>query len=103
MNLKACGMPSKLKKTVREEDFYEGAVYDHNEDPRFAPKLKPTIVPGGVILEETTFRIKSINTNETSSLDPREIEPGQKVRRPIRKREKVLTNKKKCGKMEERG
>lgn len=103
MNLKACGMPSKLKETVREEDFYEGAVYDHNEDPRFAPKLKPTIVPGGVILEETTFRIKSINTNETSSLDPREFEPGQKVRKPLRKREKVLTNKKKCGKMEERG
>lgn len=61
-NLKCCGMPQRLKNSVTEEDFYEGAIYDSNENPSFAPKLMPKVVPGGVILEETTFQIKKTTT-----------------------------------------
>lgn len=87
MNLKACGMPKKLKETVREEDFFEGAVYDHSVTPRFAPKLKPKIVPGGVILAETTFKIKS------AKVEPPTVKlPGilfdEKVRKPLTKKAK---------------
>ncbi len=62
LNIKCCGMPRKMKDTIKEEDFYEGAVYDFNKNPNFAPKLMPTVVPGGVILRETTFQIKKAKT-----------------------------------------
>lgn len=58
MNLKCCGMPNDLKNTIREQDFYEGAIYDSSLNPEFAPKLMPKVVSGGVILKETTFQIK---------------------------------------------
>lgn len=61
-NLKCCGMPKSLKDSINEEDFYEGAVYDSAENQDFAPKLMPKVVPGGVILEETTFQIKKSTT-----------------------------------------
>lgn len=65
MNLKCAGMPQKLKDTVKEEDFVEGAVFDHSKESRFAPKLTPQVVPGGVILKETTFQIKGAPTPDT--------------------------------------
>lgn len=58
MNLKCCGMPRKMKDSINENEFYEGAVYDHNVNEKFVPKLVPKVVPGGVILRETTFKIK---------------------------------------------
>ena len=58
MNLKCAGMPARLKETVGESDFYAGAIFDSAADNRFAPKLVPKVVPGGVILKETTFTIK---------------------------------------------
>lgn len=64
MNLKCCGMPKNMKNSIREEDFYEGAVYDAAENPRFTPKLMPQVVPGGVILKETTFKIKKASTQD---------------------------------------
>lgn len=73
MNLKCCGMPKDLKDTIKEEQFYEGAVYDAQENPDFSPKLVHTIVPGGVILKETTFKIKKAHTAEPfviEGLDP---------------------------------
>lgn len=63
MNLKCCGMPDKMKATVREEDFYEGAEFDSTKENRFAPKLMPMVVSGGVILKETTFKIKKASCN----------------------------------------
>lgn len=96
INLKACGMPKHLKDTVQEEDFFEGAVFDHTVNERFAPKLTPKIVPGGVILEETTFRIKTLKNKEEFAVNPGEVIPGKKVRKP-------LTKRKKCAKMGERG
>lgn len=71
MNIKCCGMPKEMKKTITEDEFYEGAIYDNSENDKYAPKLMPQIVPGGVILKETTFQIKkpkalrSININYT--------------------------------------
>lgn len=62
MNLKCCGMPEKLKATVTEQDFYEGAIFDATQNPNFAPKLMPQVVSGGVILKETTFQIKKAKT-----------------------------------------
>lgn len=50
MNIKAAGMPKKAKELVTEENFTVGA--------EFGGKLVPRIVPGGVILRETTFSIK---------------------------------------------
>lgn len=57
MDLKCAGMPKRMKDTVREEDFYLGAVFDIGPDSRFAPKLTPKVVPGGVVLRETAFKI----------------------------------------------
>lgn len=71
MNIKCCGMPKEMKKTITEDEFYEGAIYDNSENDKYAPKLMPQIVPGGVILKETTFQIKkpkalrTININYT--------------------------------------
>lgn len=50
MDIKAAGMPKAAKAFVTEENFHEGA--------EFTGKLVPRIVPGGVILRETTFTIK---------------------------------------------
>lgn len=50
INIKCAGMPKNVKKTITESEFKEGAVFDG--------KLLPKIVPGGVILKETTFKIK---------------------------------------------
>lgn len=63
VNLKCCGMPDKMKNTVSEEDFVSGAVFSPdmlNEDGthKYAPKLTPKVVPGGVILQEVSFEIK---------------------------------------------
>lgn len=69
MNLKCCGMPEKMKASVTEQEFYEGAIYDHSQNPKFTPKLMPQIVPGGVILKETTFQIKKAHTNEEIKFD----------------------------------
>lgn len=62
MNLKCCGMPEKMKASVSEEDFYEGAVFDSAKNSKFVPKLVPRVVPGGVILKETTFQIAKSKT-----------------------------------------
>lgn len=64
MNLKCCGMPDDLKSTIAEDDFYEGAIYDSTVNSNYAPKLMPQVVPGGVILKETTFQIKPSKTRE---------------------------------------
>ena len=88
LNIKACGMPNKLKNSLREEDFYEGAEYDHAKNERFSPKLVPKVVPGGVILTETTFSIKVITTTQGSEISPASINPGEKVRKPLTKRKK---------------
>lgn len=58
INLKCCGMPRKMQETVTEEDFFIGAVFDASVSEKFSPKLMPRVVPGGVILRETTFKIK---------------------------------------------
>lgn len=50
INIKCAGMPDDIKKNLRAEEFYEGAIFDG--------KLLPKVVPGGVILEDTTFQIK---------------------------------------------
>lgn len=55
MNIKCAGMPDNIKRTLLETDFYEGATFNG--------KLMPTIVPGGVILKETTFQIKKSTAN----------------------------------------
>ncbi|AXF52067.1 MAG: DNA polymerase [Podoviridae sp. ctbd591] len=49
-NIKCAGMPKKIQKRVDEIDFCEGSVFNG--------KLLPEVVPGGVILKETTFEIK---------------------------------------------
>lgn len=65
INLKCCGMPSQMKESVGEDDFYEGAVYDPTDkNHNFAPKLMPEVVTGGVILKETTFKINKSKTVE---------------------------------------
>lgn len=58
-NLKCCGMPEAMKEGITEENFYPGAVYDASIDKRLKPKLMPKTVPGGVVLKETTFKIKA--------------------------------------------
>lgn len=55
LDIKCAGMPDNIKRTLLEEDFYEGNTFNG--------KLMPTIVPGGVILKETTFQIKKSNLN----------------------------------------
>lgn len=50
INIKCAGMPDEIKNKLNPEDFYEGATFDG--------KLLPKVVPGGVILEDTTFQIK---------------------------------------------
>lgn len=62
INLKCCGMPRKMKDSIEEKDFVEGAVFDSAVNPKYAPKLMPQVVPGGVILKETTFQIKKAKT-----------------------------------------
>ena len=73
VNLKCCGMPDSLKKVVTEEDFVEGADFKpeyvarknaeiSKEENWGKPKLMPQIVPGGVILKETTFQIKKASS-----------------------------------------
>lgn len=57
-NLKCAGMPDAMKATVEESDFYGGAEFPIGPDSKFAPKLSPKIVPGGVILREMPFQIK---------------------------------------------
>lgn len=64
MNLKCCGMPDKMKESVSEADFYEGAIFDSTQNSKFVPKLMPVVVSGGVILKETTFQIKKTRTAE---------------------------------------
>lgn len=59
MNLKAAGMPNKAKEKVTEDNFVIGAEFDG--------KLVPKIVPGGVILQDTTFTIKKAKA--TNSLE----------------------------------
>lgn len=65
MNLKAAGMPDKMKATVTEDMFVEGMIFDHSVNEQIAPKLSPKVVPGGVILVETTFQIKKAILSET--------------------------------------
>lgn len=50
INFKAAGMPQRIKDRLKEDEFYEGASFEG--------KLVPRVVPGGVILRETTFQIK---------------------------------------------
>lgn len=58
LDIKCAGMPRQMKKTVEEKDFYYGAVFQVGEGSKFAPKLAPRTVPGGVILREMGFKIK---------------------------------------------
>lgn len=55
-HVKCAGMPRKVKDCVTEENFVEGQVFDG--------KLLPKIVPGGVILRETTFEIKKLKVKK---------------------------------------
>lgn len=55
--IKCAGMPDAMKATVREEDFYNGAEFKIGPGSRFAPKLSPKTVSGGVILREMPFKI----------------------------------------------
>ena len=57
LEIKCAGMPAAMKRTVREVDFYNGAEFPIGEGSRFAPKLSPKVVPGGVILFEMPFKI----------------------------------------------
>lgn len=63
INIKCCGMPDKMKSSISEEDFVDGAIFDPTDEKHnYAPKLVPRVVPGGVILRETTFQIKKPKT-----------------------------------------
>lgn len=69
MTIKCAGMPKKVKGTIKEEEFHEEAI--------FGGKLVPHVVPGGVILKETTFEIKKM------------VKPGQSgAEKPIRRKRK---------------
>lgn len=57
LNVKCAGMPAAMQRTVEEKDFFHGAQFDIGPDSRFAPKLSPKTVPGGVILREMPFKI----------------------------------------------
>lgn len=50
LNIKCAGMPDRIKVTLKEEEFVEGAEFGGN--------LKAKTVPGGVILAEVTYKIK---------------------------------------------
>ena len=50
-DVKCAGMPNNIKEKVTFENFKEGATFEG--------KLMPRIIPGGTILRETTFKIKS--------------------------------------------
>lgn len=56
-DIKCAGMPYAMKQTVDESDFYLGAKFPIGPDSKFAPKLSPKVVPGGVILREMPFKI----------------------------------------------
>lgn len=58
LELKCAGMPQRMKDTVDEKDFYLGAEYGIEPGSKFAPKLLPKVVPGGVILREVPFKIR---------------------------------------------
>lgn len=49
-DIKCAGMPKKVKSAVTEENFHV--------DSEFTGKLMPKVIPGGVVLTETTFKIK---------------------------------------------
>lgn len=49
-DIKCAGMPANVKASVKPEEFKTGSEW--------SGKLMPKIVPGGVILKETTFKIK---------------------------------------------
>lgn len=57
LHIKCAGMPKAMKATVQEMDFYAGAVFEIGEGSRFSPKLVNKTVSGGVILQETSFKI----------------------------------------------
>lgn len=69
INLKCCGMPDKMKKSITEGMFFEGAIFEHKEGNNIAPKLVPLVVPGGVVLKETTFQIKKTKTTPELEVD----------------------------------
>ena len=50
LKVTVAGLPSKLHNQVSFDNFKHGTVYNG--------KLKPKTVYGGVILEETTFKLK---------------------------------------------
>lgn len=50
LDVKCAGMPKQVKKSVTEDNFIVGA--------EFNGKLMPKVIPGGVVLTETTFKIK---------------------------------------------
>lgn len=50
MDVKCAGMPKNVKKKVTEENF--------KYDAEFTGKLMPKVISGGVVLKETTFKIK---------------------------------------------
>lgn len=58
LEIKCAGMPKDMKKTVKEKDFYGGAVFPIGPGSPYAPKLSPKTVSGGVILREMPFQIK---------------------------------------------
>ena len=51
LSVKCCGMNKDIAKTVTQSNFYKGAVFEG--------KLVPKIVPGGVVLQPTTFTIQN--------------------------------------------
>lgn len=51
LSVKCCGMNKEIAKTVTQDNFYKGAVFEG--------KLIPKIVPGGVVLQSTTFTIQN--------------------------------------------
>lgn len=57
LEIKCAGMPKAMKDTVAASDFYKGAKFEIGEGSKFAPKLSPKVVPGGVILREMPFEI----------------------------------------------
>lgn len=55
LEVKCAGMPERVKSEVTWDNFHYGFTSEH--------KLKPTIVKGGVVLEETPFTIKELKNN----------------------------------------
>lgn len=50
LEVTACGMPAYCKEQVTWENFHEGSIYEG--------KLVPKHVKGGIVLKDTTFKIK---------------------------------------------